>query len=274
MKWPGSARCAVSLTFDFDADVGECWRHLAQRLTSLSEARYGAERGLWRLLDVLHAAQVQATFYVPGEIANLHPDKVREIAHKGHEIGHHGFFHLANDKIREAEQRDELLRGIEALERITRMRPIAYRSPGWELTPFTLQLLVEQGFSYDSSCMGDDHPYELVHGGYSILELPVHWSLDDWVYFGFTRDGGGTMSDPQALLNTWKREVLSAIEEGRHVTFTMHPEVMGRGYRSHLLAELIQWLKDQDCVWIANHAQVVRHLRTLASASPAIGSEL
>jgi peptidoglycan/xylan/chitin deacetylase (PgdA/CDA1 family) len=260
MPWPGGAKAAVSLTFDLDADVGECWRHLSNRLTSQSEARYGAGRGLDRLSELLARHDVAATFYVPGEIAIMYPDKVRDLAARGHEIGHHGFFHLANDQVREVEQRNEILRGVEAIEQAIGIRPVGYRSPGWELTPCTLELLVEQSFRYDSSCMGDDRPYQLSHDGHSILELPVHWSLDDWVFFRFTRDGGGILSDPDALLNTWKREVLSAIAEQRHVTFTMHPEVMGRGYRSHVLDEFVRWLKDHGNVWIANHAQIVRQL--------------
>jgi peptidoglycan-N-acetylglucosamine deacetylase len=262
LKWPGGASCAVSLTFDLDADVGECWRHFSRRLTSKSQAQYGAGRGLQRLIDLLTREKLEATFYVPGEIARMYPEKIRDLHARGHEIGHHGYFHLRSDQVREVEERDEILRGIAALEEATGHRPVAYRSPGWELTPLTLELLIAEGFQYDSSCMGDDRPYMLRFESLSIVELPIHWSLDDWVYFPFTRDEGGIMSNPDALVNTWKREVLCAMQEHRHVTFTMHPEVIGRGYRCHLLSEFVSWMKAQKAIWIANHATVVRHLRS------------
>lgn len=264
--WLQGADVAVSLTFDVDADVGVDWRQLSDRLTSLSEAQFGAGRGLTRLCSLLEQRGIAATFFVPGEVAKMHPDVVHRLLEDGHEVGHHGYYHLANDKVRSVEQYDELMRGIEALETVSGERPVGYRSPGWELTPYTLDLLVREGFAYDSSCMGDDRPYMLSHGGSSLLEIPVHWSLDDWVFFGFTRDGGGVLRDPEALLNTWKREFLSAIEERRHVTYTMHPEVMGRGYRAQTLSEFIDWMTSTADVRFLDHRTIAAEIQSAAAA--------
>jgi len=261
--WPSGHRAAVSLTYDLDADVGKSWRNM-EGLTTLSEAKFGAGRGLERLMGVMADHKVKSTFFVPGEICELYPEEVCEIADDGHEIGHHGHIHLAIDRIRGIEQREEMDRGMQALAKLG-IRPSGYRCPGWDLTPFTLELLLEEGFRYDSSCMGDDRPYYLKSGSRKLLEMPVHWSLDDWVFFRFSNgniyDGGGTMSDPQACLNTWKREVENASLEGRHVTITMHPEVMGRGYRSHLLSEFIGWMKADANVWVATLDEVADHLK-------------
>jgi len=263
--WPKGAPAAVSLTFDVDADAGDCWRRLSGRLTTLSEAQYGIGKGLERILRVLRGHEVTATFYVPGEVAHKYPQAIKALADAGHEVGHHGYHHLFTDTVRPTEERDELLRGLDALTEVLGRRPAGYRSPGWELTPLTLELLDREGFLYDSSCMGDDEPYTLRHGGHEILELPIDWSLDDWVFFRFSREAGGLMSDPEALLRTWTREMQNAIEESRHVTLTMHPEVMGRGYRCHVLSELIDWLRARN-VWIVNHAELVRFLT--ANADP------
>ena len=66
--WPGGAEVAVALTFDVDAEapwLGEGPEY-ASRLTMLSQARYGPVRGLGRILDMLAAAGLRATFYVRG----------------------------------------------------------------------------------------------------------------------------------------------------------------------------------------------------------------
>lgn len=262
--WPRGHAAAVSLTFDLDADVGAEWRGMQGRLSAQSEARFGVGRGLERLLRLMDSHGVESTFFVPGEIALRYPQEVRAVAIQGHEIGHHGHIHLAIDRVRDTEQRDEMYRGLEALASVG-IRPGGYRCPGFELTPFTLDLLIKEGFRYDSSCMGDDIPYYLQHGSERLLELPIHWSLDDWVFFRFSTsniyDGGGTMSDPQACLNTWKREVMCAAAEGGYVNITMHPEIMGRGYRTHMLDEFIGWLKDEAKVWIANCGSVAHHVQ-------------
>lgn len=258
-RWPGGHRAAVSLSYDLDADVGDSWRKLSTFLTTQSEARFGAGRALERLLRVMDEHHAPSTFFVPGEIAQLYPREVQAVMAAGHEIGHHGHIHLAIDRIREIEQREEMERGLEALAALG-VTPRGYRCPGWDLTRYTLELLVQHGFQYDSSCMGDDRPYYLPSHSDRLLEMPVHWSLDDWVFFRFSNgniyDGNGTMSDPEACLNTWKREVLNAVDEGGHVTITMHPEVMGRGYRAHMLGEFLGWLRSDAKVWIATLADV------------------
>lgn len=159
--WPDGAEVAVTLSFDVDAEAG--WlgegEAYARRLTSLSEGRFGVTRGLPRILRLLHDEQIPATFYVPGDTARRHARALSGLRSEGHEVGHHGFLHLRSDAINEQEQRRELVQGIEALQECLGVEAKGYRSPAWELTPQTMGMLVEMGFAFDSSCMGDDRPY-------------------------------------------------------------------------------------------------------------------
>ena len=99
-------------------------------------------------------------------------------------------------------------------------------------------MLVEHGFAYDSSAMGDDRPYVEEHDGLRLLELPVHWSLDDWPRFGWSIDLGGNVGAVSELHDSWLAEYESARADRRHVCFTMHPEVIGRAYRFAQLERL------------------------------------
>lgn len=251
--WPNGAQAAISLTFDVDAETGWLGEDpaYANRLSTLSEARFGITRGLPRILDLLTDHGIKATFYVPGHTAELHPDAIRRIADAGHEIGHHGHMHLRSDAIDATAQRAEIERGFEALAPIA--TPIGYRSPSWELTPETLALLSEHGFTYDSSLMGDDRPYRISD---QLLELPVHWSLDDWPHLHWKPGRGDAFTSPHAFLDTWIKEFESALRDGRHITYTMHPEVIGRGYRMQLLEDLILAVSERADVWFATHADV------------------
>jgi len=251
--WPNNAPAAISLTFDVDAESGWLGEDPAyeHRLSTLSEARFGVTRGLPRILSILDRHDIKGTFYVPGYTAELHMDAIKEIADRGHEIGHHGHMHLRSDTATDQAQREEIEKGLQALAPIA--APIGYRSPSWELTPTTLQLLTEHGFTYDSSLMGDDRPYALDDG---LLELPVHWSLDDWPHLHWKPGRGDAFTSPQAFLDTWLREFDSALEDQRHLTYTMHPEVIGRGYRAQLLDELITAVRERSDVWFATHADV------------------
>lgn len=260
-NWPHDAEVAVSFTFDVDAEAG--WlgegAQYARRLTTLSEGRFGVTRGLPRILDLLRRYEIPATFFVPGLTAEMHPGVVEQVLGSGHEIGHHGYLHLRSDKVDGQAQRAEIERGLKALEKAGAPRPSGYRSASWELTPETFALLTEHEFGYDSSCMGDDRPYYEEYEGQRILELPVHWSLDDWPRFGWNIDTGGNTAHPDELYDAWLAEYQLARAERRHVTFTMHPEVIGRGHRYVQLARLVDQIASDRGVWFAKLDEVAAH---------------
>src|SRR3954449_11875624 len=110
--WPQRAEVAVSLTFDVDCESG--WlgegEAYATRLSTLSEARFGATRGVPRILAIHN---IQGTFYIPGDTAERHTDTCKAIVDAGHEVRHHGYLHLRSDAIDEARQREEIERGLE-----------------------------------------------------------------------------------------------------------------------------------------------------------------
>src|SRR5258705_8020076 len=99
-QWPGGAQVAVSWTFDLDAEAG--WLGVgpqyARRLSTLSEGRYGVVRGTPRILDLLAGHGIAATFFVPGQTAQSHPDVGKAILGGGNEGAHHGHLHLRNDQ--------------------------------------------------------------------------------------------------------------------------------------------------------------------------------
>jgi peptidoglycan-N-acetylglucosamine deacetylase len=255
--WPGGADVAVALTFDVDGEsawLGEGTEN-ERRLTLLSMGRFGPVRGLGRILDLLAEFDIPATFYVPGHTADHHPEALTAILAGGHELAHHGYLHRGTDNLDAAGQRAELEAGLTALGRHG-VRPAGYRSPGWELSPETLALLTELEFSYDSSLMADDRPYWTSGGGRSLLELPGHWSLCDWPYFGWTPYYGGLLADPASVERIWLDEFESARQDRRALTYTMHPEAIGRGYLTLMLRRVITGMLSNGRPWFATHAQI------------------
>jgi peptidoglycan-N-acetylglucosamine deacetylase len=260
--WPEGADVSVSMTFDVDADPS--WEgqgpEYRQRLSTLSAARFGVIRGLPRILELLDGLSVPATFYLPGATAARYPDAVRAIVAGGHEVAHHGHWHLRSDRVDDDRQRAEIEDGLAAIADVLGGNPGGYRSPAWELTPTTFGLLVEHGFAYDSSCMGDDRPYLERWAGQEILELPVHWSLDDVPYLLWHPESPHGVASPSTLLEIWTTEFEHALAEQRHVTYTMHPEVIGRGHRIRMLERLIHRMRDSGRVWFATHGAVAAHV--------------
>jgi peptidoglycan-N-acetylglucosamine deacetylase len=254
----------VSLTFDVDIETPYRFRHAdaERRLSQLSEGRYGVRRGLPRILELLEEERIPATFFVPGRTALDFAEELRAIVSGGHEIGHHGHDHLDLSRREPTAARGELAGGLEALERSLGVRPRGYRAPHWTLTPETFELLWEHDFAYDSSLMEDDRPYMLLDeaGDPTLVEFPVHWSLDDYVYFGYESAEGGRMSAPGAVMEIWMSEIGVAAKESRHLTLTMHPECIGRPYRLEMLRELIRRSRREHSIAFMTLDEVARIL--------------
>ena len=94
---------------------------------------------------------IEASFYVPGYVAETHEQLVA--GHKGG--GARGgaprlHARAARDDDAGQGRKEVLVRGTEIIERITGERPVGYRSPSWELSEHSLPLLLKYGFEYDS----------------------------------------------------------------------------------------------------------------------------
>ena len=255
-EWPGGAPFAASITFDFDAEevwLGEDPAN-ANRPGVLSQGTYGPKVAIPLLLDLLDRHGVPATFYVPGGDAERHGDRVREVLAAGHEVGHHGYTHRSPTALTRAEEESELTRGLEILRGLG-ADVVGYRSPSWDFSPHTLELLGAHGFEYSSNLMDDIRPYR--HPG-GVVEVPVSWLLDDAPHFWFAGDTWNktirTVGEVYAL---WKDELDGIATLGAHYMLTMHPQFIGRPSR---LALLDRMLSDITAMggWIAPTRDVAR----------------
>ncbi|MCA9998030.1 MAG: polysaccharide deacetylase family protein, partial [Anaerolineales bacterium] len=145
-----SARCTVLLTFDFDAESSKEARGLISP-TPISQGQYGARVGVPRILKLLARYNIHATFFVPGVTVERYPDIIEQMLAGGHEIGHHGYTHISPLKLSYEEEREQLAKGMDALQRVAGIRPKGYRSPAWDLSNHSIELFKEFGFAYESS---------------------------------------------------------------------------------------------------------------------------
>ncbi len=270
-RWPDGVRAAACFTFDVDAESPILFEHpeAADWLDVMSHQAYGPRTGVPRLLRLLDRQGVRATFFVPGYTAERWPDTVRAIRDAGHEIGHHGYLHEGAHGASAEEQERRLLRGLAALDAVAGVRPLGYRGPMWELTYDTLSLLAKDGFAYDAGLMDADHPYLLATspepGASSIVELPGHWSLDDWEPYNYLPGitGSGVIASPDDVVARWTLELEALVADGGLFMLTNHPFVSGRASRAVALERLIETAKAVDGLWIATAAEVAAHTASL-----------
>ncbi len=254
--WPDSARWGFVMSLDFDAEevwIGEDPAN-AKRPGVLSQGSYGPKVAVPLILDMLERRGIPATFFVPGKDAERHPDSVRRILAAGHEVAHHGYTHRSPDQLRPDEEADELRRGREVLTELG-ADVVGYRSPSWDFSAVTPGLLEEHGFLYSSNLMDDIRPYR--HADHDLVELPVHWILDDAPHFWFDASTWTkTIRLPSEVLELWKGETTGISRLGGLVMLVVHPIIIGRPGRLAMLEEFLQWVQGHPDVWIATARQV------------------
>lgn len=241
---------AVVLTFDVDAELLWLARDpaSAQRPVWLSQGHYGIREGLPRILRLLADLRVPASFFVPGQVIEAHPEAVGAILEAGFQIQHHSYSHTWADQLTEEQEREEMERAWNLIRDFAGTVPTGFRSPAAEFTPWTFGLLKEYSFEFSSNMFDRDSPYLLELDGQrsSIVEFPFAWALDDapfWLYSN--RLPGRSMAAPSAVLETWRREYDGLRrEDGRCMVVAMHPQVIGRPARMWVLKEFIRHVLD------------------------------
>ncbi len=263
-QWPNGARCAVGLSFDFDAETNAL-RDNTLSPGILSQGEYAARTAVPRILSLLDKYNLPATFFVPAITALLHPEAMKNIlAKKRHEIGLHGWIHERNSLLSEAEERELMRKAYNTLKDVTGRAPVGIRTPSWDFSPSTLKIIRELGLLYDSSLMADERPYEIMEAGKpsGVVELPVEWIMDDYPYFGFERFSAVRPHiAPQDVYSIWQAEFDQAYEEGTMFILTMHPKYIGHRSRVVMLEQLINYMTAKKNVWFATHEAIARYVK-------------
>jgi peptidoglycan/xylan/chitin deacetylase (PgdA/CDA1 family) len=262
-RWPGGARVAVALSFDSDHETIPL-RKGETSPCQLSQGEYGARVAVPRILALLADFSAPASFFVPAVSALLHPGEVERYVTEGHEVAVHGWIHELNTQLSRADELELTGRALETLEKLTGVRPTGIRTPSWDFSAHTLDVVRELGFAYDSSLMADDEPYEIVADGAAtgIVEIPVEWIRDDAPYFTMDRVSGSRPHlPPRAALDIWRDEFDAARDAGGLFQLTMHPHVIGHRSRLVVLRALLEHIAASGDVWFATHDQVAALVR-------------
>ena len=269
-KWPHGKRMAVVVSVDFldtHAILTQEPR-MAGREKSLSVWQYGARRGVDRLLQVFDEFKLSASWFVPGRVALDHRALVQRIHWAGHEIGNASFACEDFERLSLAQQRDSLRSAQAALTDVTGAAPVGFRAPFGNWAPGFTQCLREAGIEWSSSWRGDDRPY--FHAGASgppLIEVPLHYELEDEPYFTFNLYPPVPVGQPRIasyreVLANWRQDFAGFHRFGLCLPLRIHPEILGTAGRIELLREWLSTVRSHDDVWVATGREVAQWWRS------------
>jgi peptidoglycan/xylan/chitin deacetylase (PgdA/CDA1 family) len=165
------SRHIVCLTFDHDHLSGFIARGLVTP-TAISRGEYDVVV-IPRLVALLQRHDIKATFFTPGHTIDSTPQAVMPYIEAGHELAHHGWTHRLPVTMSRDEEEEEIVRGNNSIKRISGKVARGYRSPAWDLSPNSIELLLKHGIHYDSSLMGHDYDcYYARQGDVAELKVP------------------------------------------------------------------------------------------------------
>ena len=124
-----------------------------------------------RLLDIFSAHDLRATFFVLGWVADKFPSLVKDISAAGHELASHGFHHQLVYLLTPSQFREDVRRSKDTIEQIAGVPVRGYRAPSFSIVKqslWALDVLIEEGFSYDASI------FPIRHDRYGIADAPRH----------------------------------------------------------------------------------------------------
>ncbi|MDB5367468.1 MAG: Polysaccharide deacetylase family protein locus subfamily [Rhodospirillales bacterium] len=136
-----------------------------------------------RLLGLFADAEVKATFFTLGWVAERHPSLIRRIVEQGHELASHGWDHTRADAQTPEQFRADIRRTKRALEAAGGCEVVGYRAATFSIgpkNPWAFEVLAEEGYRYDSSTYpvkhdfyGDVHAPREPHRRGNLLEVPM-----------------------------------------------------------------------------------------------------
>lgn len=158
----------------------QTWQTFDSRVTSNTH----------RLLDLFDETGVKATFFTLGWIAEHHPQLVREIAARGHEVASHGYHHQLIYTLTPQQFREDVRSAKAALEDTIGAPVVGFRAPSFSIIAsslWALDVLIEEGYIYDTSI------FPIHHDRYGIPDAPRHMHRID-------RSGGSIIEMPASTV--------------------------------------------------------------------------
>ncbi len=283
VRWPRGARLVVNIVVNYEsgaeysmADDGrnDSWGEYsyqigphARDLGTETHFEFGSRAGIWRLARLFDRYQVPVTIGACGQALERNPAVADWIRQAGHDVAAHGHrWSEVSELTREAE-RDDQLRAIEAITRLTGERPA-----GWYCRSFpsvhTRELLVEEGgFVYDSDACNDELPYFAAAGAGRMLVVPYSKVYNDVRYLL-----APTYATPADFFATLRAGVdylcdeAAAGDGARMMTVGLHERWSGQAARASAVRDFVEYVQSRPDVafmrrldiarwWLDHHAE-------------------
>jgi putative urate catabolism protein len=273
-EWPGGARVAVSFVLNYeeggersllDGDaITETNLHeivgsapMEARLLNVeSMFEYGSRAGFWRVHRLFTSRNLPLTVYAVGQALERNPEAARAMADAAWEVIGHGWRWIDYVDVPEDEERAQIRRTNEVIERLTGSKPLGLYVG--RTSERTRKIAVQEGLFYDSDSVADELPYWVRVEGRPHLIVPYTLDCND---YKFVLPGGFPDGESfyRYVLATFEQLYEEGSETPRMMSVGLHARLVGRPGRAHGLARFLDHVAGRGDVWIATRLEIARH---------------
>lgn len=254
--WPNGAQLVISVSMQFETGgqpegaespfSGNPLPLGTPDLPAESWYRYGANEGIYRMLDLWKKYDIKVTSHIVGTAAVKYPDVAKAIAKEGHEIAAHGIAWDDQWNKSYAAEFKFVKDGIDTVAAITGQRAKGYNANWLRRSTNTLKVLQELGFIYHIDDLSRDEPFITRVNGKNFVVMPYTLRNNDIVQVA------GNHWSPDQFLSQLKHEFDQLYAEGatkrRMMSISFHDRIGGTPAMVHAMEEFINYTKEKTDV--------------------------
>jgi peptidoglycan/xylan/chitin deacetylase (PgdA/CDA1 family) len=277
IDWPDGAKLALSIVVNVEEGsemtvargdrgmepVDELGIHIKSPIRNYgneSNYLYGIKAGAPRIVKLLKAFDIKASWTVAALSLENHPPIAAAIAELGHEPVSHGWRWVHQFKMDEEAEREFIRKAVSSIERTVGVRPYGWLSRYFH-TDNTRRLLIEEGFAYHMDDYSGDVPFwdRDTLPGRPIAIVPYQLDSNDMKMW----------TDPAMSPETWlayaRRNFDQIYREGvegnpKMMSLGLHLRIIGRPGRIWALEEFFRHVRSHQDVWVTTRHQIAHHL--------------
>ena len=275
-NWPNKARIAVQFVVNFEeggennilhgdpaseaflSDVlgAQPWpgmRHM--NMESMFE--YGSRAGFWRLWRLFTARSIPVTVFGVATALQRNPEIVAAMNEAEWEIASHALKWIEHKDMSIAEERAQMAEAIRIHTEATGARPRGWYTGRSSIN--TLKLVMEDGgFDYSSDSYADDLPYWVQGPKEPHLIIPYTLDANDMRFVNAQGFGSGDQFY-QYLRDSFDLLYAEGAETPKMMSVGLHCRLAGRPGRAAALARFLDYVLENDQVWIATRLDIAHH---------------
>jgi peptidoglycan/xylan/chitin deacetylase (PgdA/CDA1 family) len=258
---PDDLRLAVMLVVnveqkEFDQPVGSLQGQPGN--TKLPEVplfsvfEYGLRVGIWRMLEATKRLEISISMTLNGSVGDSYPGVVEACMQAGWDPVGHGYHQVPLNLV--DDERAEIRKTLDAIERQTGKRPQGWLGPGLQETFDTPDILADEGVRYVLDWVNDDQPYPLKVKTGTLTSLPYSNEIND---IGIYLRGGHKAPEMLDRVEASLSTLLSDTPQtARILPIAVHPFIMGQPHRFPTFVKILEMVKNHPGVAFMTATQI------------------